>query len=173
MYELNDSNIDTTIPDILVGGPFVDDLFGINDLIPMPEHPDILSISRQLEELTIENNTQSLQLKIERMKRRQLRSSLRSIEQVLLRPCADAASIKQELGAIQENQNAINFQFDSDITTLRTMMFRCFTRMHQMMNRMISHMALHPDDNYELTRMTQEIAQTFQQFHSYYTVSYV
>ena len=77
----------------------------------MPEHPDIIAISRQLENLTIENNTQSLQIKIERMKRRQLRSSLRSIEQALLRPCPDVASLKHELIATQEHQNTINYQF--------------------------------------------------------------
>jgi len=94
MNDLNDSITNEVIPDLLAGGPFADDLFRIDDLIPMPEHPDIIAISRQLESLTIENNTQALQIKIEKMKRRQLRSSLRSMEQVLLRPCSDAASLK-------------------------------------------------------------------------------
>ena len=60
------------------------------------------------------------------MKRRQLRSSLRSIEQALLRPCPDAASHKQELIATQEHQNAINYQFEGDVTSMRAMMFISF-----------------------------------------------
>jgi len=173
MNNLSDSITSEIIPDMLAGGPFSDDLFRIDDLIPMPEHPDIVAISRQLESLTIENNTQALQIKIERMKRRQLRSSLRSMEQVLIRPCSDAASLKQELIATQENQNAINYQFEGDMTTLRALMFRCLTRMHQMMSRFLPHIALPPDDDFELAQMSQEIAQTFHQFHSYYTASYV
>ena len=173
MSELNEVPVDTLLNDLLAGGPFPEETFRIDDFPPMPEHPDIITISRQLESLSIENNTQSLQLKIERMKRRQLRSSLRSMEQMLSHPCPDATSLKQELIATQEHQNAINFQFEGDVTSLRAMMFRCLTRMHQMMNRMMSHMVLHPDDNYELTHMSQEIAQTFQHFQSYYTVSYV
>ena len=173
MNDLSDLPMNATLPDMLAGGPFSDDLFRIDDLIPMPEHPDIIAISRQLESLTIENNTQSLQIKIERMKRRQLRSSLRSMEQVLLRPCPEAASLKQELISTQENQNAINYQFEGDMTSLRALMFRCLTRMHQMMTRLLPHIMLPPDDDFELVQMSQEIAQTFHQFHSYYTTSYV
>ena len=173
MTDLNDLSINATLPDMLAGGPFSDELFRIDDLLPMPEHPDIIAISRQLENLTIENNTQSLQIKIERMKRRQLRSSLRSMEQVLLRPCPDATSFKQELIATQKNQNAINYQFEGDVTSSRALTFRCLTRMHQMMSRLLPHIMLPPDDNFELAQMLQEIAQTFHQFHSYYTASYV
>ena len=139
----------------------------------MPEYPDVNNITRQLEGLTIETNTQSLQLKIERMKRRQLRSSLRSMEQVLLQPCPDATSLKRELIVIQEQQNTINYQFDADLTSIKALTFRCITRMHQMMARFLPHIRLPPDDDFELHHMLREIEQTFQQFHSYFTVSYV
>jgi len=173
MNDLNDLPLNSTMPDLLAGGPFADELFRVDDLLAMPEHPDVNAISRQLENLTIENNTQSLQIKIERMKRRQLRSSLRSMEQVSLRPCPDATSLKQELIASQEQQNAINYQFDADVTALRALTFRCLTRMHQMISRFLPHIMLSPDDDFELAQMSQEIAQTFHQFHSYYTASYV
>ena len=137
--EFIDLPVNTILPDVLSGGPFSDELFQIGDLLPIPEHPDIIAISRQLENLTIENNTQSLQIKIERMKRRQLRSSLRSIEQALLRPCPDVASLKHELIATQEHQNAINYQFEGDVTSIKAMTFRCFTRMHQMISRLLPH----------------------------------
>ena len=130
MNDLIDLPLNEVMPDLLAGGPFADESFRIDDLLAMPEHPDVNAISRQLESLTIENNTQSLQIKIERMKRRQLRSSLRSMEQVLLHPCSDATSLKQDLIASQEQQNAINYQFDADVTSLRALMFRCLTRMH-------------------------------------------
>jgi len=173
MNDLFELPLNEIIPDPLAGGPLADEPFRLDDLLVMPDHPDVSTISRQLEDLTIDNNTQSLQLKIERMKRRQLRSSLRSVEQVLLRPCADATSLKHDLIASQEQQNAINYQFDADVTSLRTLMFRCFTRMHQMMAKFLPHIRLPPDDDFELQQMLQEITQTFQQFHSYYSASYV
>ena len=161
------------LPDLTIGDPIIEDVFRIDDFLPTPDHPDIIAISRQLESLTIEGNTQSLQLKIERMKRRQLRSSLRSIEQAVQRPCMDAASLRQELITSQESQNTGNFQFEGDMIAMRALTFRCLTRMYQMMTRFMPHLMLTPDDDFELTQLMQEIAQTFQQFHSYYTTSYV
>jgi len=139
----------------------------------MPEHPDIITINRQLENLVIENDTQALQIKIERMKQQRLRSSLRSIEQILLRPCPDAASLKQQLIATQEHQNMINYQFEGDITSMKAMTFRCLTRIHQFISRLLPHVLLPPEDGYELAQMLHEISQTFHQFHTYYSTSYV
>ena len=173
MNELHELPADTTMSDMLAGGPFTEDLFRLDELLPIPECPDIIALSRQLDSLAIETNTQSLQLKIERMKRRQLRSSLRSIEQISLRPCPDAASLRQEFSAFQDHQNAINFQFEGDITALRALTFRCLTRMHQTITRFLPHIRLPADDNFELAQMLQEITQTFSHFHSYYTASYV
>jgi len=166
-------NENIMLPDLTIGDPIIEDVFRIDDFLPTPDHPDIIAISRQLESLTIEGNTQSLQLKIERMKRRQLRSSLRSIEQAVQRPCMDAASLRQELITSQESQNTVNFQFEGDMIAMRALTFRCLTRMYQMMTRFMPHLMLTPDDDFELTQLMQEIAQTFQQFHSYYTTSYV
>jgi len=173
MDKFNEINENMMLPDLTMGDPFIEDVFRIDDLLPTPDHPDLIAISRQLESLTIEGNTQSLQLKIERMKRRQLRSSLRSVEQAVQRPCMDAASLRQEWIASQENQNTINYQFEGDMIAMRALTFRCLTRMYQMMSRLMSHLMLTPDDDFELTQLMQEIAQTFQQFHSYYTTSYV
>ena len=173
MDNFNEMNENMTLPDLTAGNPLFEDVFRLDDLLPIPDNPDLITISRQLESLTIEGNTQSLQLKIERMKRRQLRSSLRSVEQAVQRPCVDAESLKRELIATQENQNAINYQFEGDMTAIRALTFRCLTRMYQVMTRLMSHVMLTPDDDFELTQMMQEIAQTFQQFHSYYITSYV
>ena len=173
MNNFDEANIDMMLPDLMISDPVIDEVFKLDEFLPVPDHPDLIALSRQLDNLTIEGNTQSLQLKIERMKRRQLRSSLRSLEQTVQRPCVEAQSLKQELIAIQENQNAINYQFEGDMTAIRALTFRCLTRMYQMMNRFLSHIVLTPDDDFELSQMMQEIAQTFQQFHNYYITSYV
>jgi len=173
MDDLNNLNGNTMLPELSAEGSFIDDLFNFDDVIPMPVQPDLTAINKQLENLTIDGNTQFLQLKIERMKRRQLRSSLRTIEQTVQRPCTDAASLRQELIATQEHQNSINFQLEGDITAMRALTFRCLTRMYQVMTRFLSQVTLMPDDDFELSQMMQEIAQTFQQLHSYYITSYV
>jgi len=173
MDDLNNLSENIMLPDLSAESSFNDDLFKFDNIIPMPIQPDLTAINKQLENLTIDGNTQFLQLKIERMKRRQLRSSLRTIEQAVQRPCMDAASLRQELIATQEQQNSINFQLEGDITAMRALTFRCLTRMHQVMTMLLSRVVFMPDDDFELSQMMQEIAQTFQQLHSYYITSYV
>ena len=159
--ELFDLSTNTAIPDLISEGPLPDDLLQLGDLLPMPEHSDIIAISRRLEDLTIENNTQALQIKLERMKRRRLRPSLRVLEQNLLRPCPEVASLRQELIATQENQNMINYQFEWDMTAMKLMSFRCLTRMYQFVSRLLPHQLLTPENNCEMTQMLHEISQTF------------
>ena len=173
MDNLNNITENATLPDLIAEGSFIDDLFNYDDMIPMPVQPDLSVVNKQLESLAIDGNTQSLQLKIERMKRRQLRSSLRTIEQAIQRPCIDAASLRQEMIATQDQQNSVNFQLEGDITALRALTFRCLTRMYQVMARIVSRTICTPEDDYEMAQMMQEIVQTFQQLHSYYIPSYV
>ena len=104
MNNFNAVNENMMLSDLTEGDSFIEDIFKIKDILPVSNHPDLITLSRQLENLTIEGNTQSLQIKIERMKRRQLRSSLRSLEQAVQRPCADTVSLKQELITTQETK---------------------------------------------------------------------
>ena len=173
MNDFPNMNENPLLTDITVEGSFMEDPFKLDDLNLMPLQPDLTVITKQLENLTIDGNTQFLQLKIERMKRRQLRSSLKTLEQTVQRPCTDAFSLRQELIAMQEHQNSINYQLEGDITALRALTFRCLTRMYQVMTRFLSQMVFMPDDDFEMTQLMSEIAQTFQQLHSYHIPSYI
>jgi len=173
MNGLNNLNEDALLPDLIAEGSLLDNLFNFDDITLPPVQPDLTAVNRQLESLTIDGNTHSLQLKIERMKRRQLRSSLRTVEQAVQRPCMDAASLRQELTMTQEQQNSINYQFEGDIVALRALTFRCLTRMYQVMAKLLSRTICTPDDDFEMSQMMLEIAQTFQQLHSYNMASYV
>jgi len=161
-------NENASLPDLLAEGSFMDNLFDYD----MPVQPDLSAVNKQLESLTVDGNTQSLQLKIERMKRRQLRSSLRNVEQAMQRPCGDAATLRHEMSMIQDQQNAVNFQLEGDITALRALSFRCLTRMYQVMVRLVSRSTCTPDEDLETAQLMQEIVLTFQQLHSYYIPSY-
>jgi len=166
-------NENASLPDLLAEGSFMDNLFDYGDMLPMPVQPDLSTVNKQIETLTVDGNTQSLQLKIERMKRRQLRSSLKNLEQAVQRPCGDATTLRQELSVIQDQQNAVNFQLEGDITALRALTFRCLTRMYQVMARLVSRSTCTPEEDLETAQLMQEIVHTFQHLHSYYVPSYV
>ena len=70
---------DPTLPDLLPEEPMFNELLQMEDLtMPVP-HPDVVELSRKLDNLTIESNTQSLRLEIEKTKRQRLSARLNVI----------------------------------------------------------------------------------------------
>ena len=136
-------------------------------------HPDIAALNFKLDSLSLECNTQALQIEVERVKCQKLPSSVRSIRQKMSLPCPDAMSPKGELQTVQGNQNTINFQIDGEVSRLNTMAFRCFSRIHQILSVILSYVMMPPDEHYERIQMLNELIRTIHQFQVYQPASYV
>ena len=81
---------DPTLPDLLLPGePLYDEVFQINDLLKPTFHPDIAELSRKIESLTIEVNTQGLRLEIEKTKRQRLQATVRQLRRDMTLPSSD------------------------------------------------------------------------------------
>ena len=130
--------MDMPLPDLLSEDPLLDNMFFLEAPPLSVTHPDIAALNFKLDNLSLECNTQALQLEVEQVKRQKLRTSLRSIRQKITLPCPDATSLKGEQQAVQGNQNTINFQLDGEVSRLNTMAFRCFARAHQILTVLLS-----------------------------------
>ena len=64
---------DPTLPDLVPEEPIYDEIFKIDDLLMPVPHPDIAELSRKLDLLTVETNTQGLRIEIEKVKRQHYR----------------------------------------------------------------------------------------------------
>ena len=118
-------------PVLIPEDPPIDNQFPVETPLITSLHSDISAINTRLENLTIESNTQSLRIEVERVKRQKLHLSLRQVKQNMLLPCPDIASLKYNVEAMQGNQNAINYQLEGEITNMNVMTFRRLSRMHQ------------------------------------------
>ena len=88
---------DPILPDLLPEEPLFNELLQMNDLtMPVP-HPDIIELSRKLDNLTIESNTQGLRLAVERAKRQRLQTSVHQIKNDLDRPCPELIALRNEV----------------------------------------------------------------------------
>ena len=82
-----DTTIDTLLPDFIANGPFFDETL-FSEIPPAPvTSSDMLAFNSKMDNLIIASNTQALQIEVELVKRRKLRSSVRLIKQNLLSPC--------------------------------------------------------------------------------------
>jgi len=99
MFQNNLINLtgDPTLPDLLPEDPMLNDLFQIDDLPTPVIHPDITELSRRLDHLSLETNTQGLRIAVERAKRQRLQATIRQVKQDLSLPCPDITILKKRI----------------------------------------------------------------------------
>jgi len=83
-HSINLSN-DPVLPDLLPEEPLFHELLQINDLTMPVFHPDIAELTRRLDNLTVEYNTQGLRLAVEKAKRQRLQTMVHQIKSDLTR----------------------------------------------------------------------------------------
>jgi len=164
---------DLLCPDIFIEDPMLTDLFPIGVAPPLQSIPEFNSITDRLESLEIAMNTQSLRIEIERTKRQKLRASLRQIKADLAYPSPEIHSLQQALEFNYAQQNTTNFQLGGEIDRTHTLAFRCFARVHQLLERMFSYHDVFPTEYNEISRMLYELSGTLHQFGVDHQVSYV
>ena len=166
-------NMDLAIPNLVPAEVMFDDLPQINDPEITSLKNEIADINARLEKITIDSNTQSLRVDVERVKRRKLQTSLKQVRNKMSNPCPDIAVLKQQMNEQQHYQNTINFQFYGELTCMSSIIFRCFARTHEMIAYILPYVMLPPDNHNELSQMLTELTQTIRQFHTYNEATYV
>ena len=156
---------DLLYPDLLIEDPILTNLFPIEVAQPPPPIPELKLIT----DLEIAMNTQSLRIEIERTKRQKLRVSLRQIKSDLVYPSPGINSMQQAFEFNYAQQNTSNFQLGGEIDRTHTLSFRCFARIHQLLDRMFSYHDISPTEYTEL----YELNGILHKFGVNHQVSYV
>ena len=83
------------------GFPILPETLSLNppDLLSPPN--DIAALTSQIEKLSIDINTQSLRVEIERAKQQRLSSSLKRIKRDLVSPSQESTQLRYELDALK------------------------------------------------------------------------
>jgi len=165
---------DATLPDLLLAEePLYSEAFKIDDLVMPPPHPQIAELSRKIESLTIEVNTQGLQLEIERTKRQRLQSTVRQLKRDIVAPCPDLLAIQNDLVKFKGQQEATNYMLDGENARTNTLAFRSISRICQLLTAMMPSASVSPDAVPEVNILLHELLLTVQQFGVHYAASYV
>jgi len=166
-------DMDLAVPNLLPIEDLINDIPYIKDPEIASLQQEIANINARLERITLDSNTQSLRVEVERVKRRRLQTSLKQVRNQLLHPCPEVATMKQEMSEWQQCQDAVNYQFDGELTRLSALMFRSLARMHEIIAYLLPHVMMPPANGHEINQMLDQITRTIRQFHTYYEVTYV
>ena len=165
--------MDPVIPDLLPEGSFQDDLLDTNIPVPVIPNADIVTLNQRFDQLSLDTNTQSLRIEIEKVKRQKLSATIRRLRQDLLSPHPEIARLRQDVDTMRNEQNSINYYLEAEIASNGAMTFRGLSRIHQILALMLPQTTLPVNHGPELNQLIQELGRTLQQFHVKYTVSYV
>jgi len=163
---------DPLLPDLVPEGPIYDELLDTNDIDMFMPNPDLMDLTRKLEALTIDANTHSLRVEIERTKRQRLRTMMKRLKHDLTAACAEIVIMKEEISQLREQQNAVNFQLNNDNIKTNTLAFRSLSRIAQILALDLSHSPSVENRN-EAEILIQELYSTIRHFGICYTTPYL
>ena len=124
-------------PDLIPDELMFDDLLNLNNTMVPAIPQDIAEWGRKLDLLTVECNTLSLRLEIEKTKRQRLQSTVRQLKRETLPPCPDMLTVKQDLDKFREQQNTTNYMLDGENARTNTLAFRSISRICQLVTIMM------------------------------------
>jgi len=163
---------DPFLPDLVPEGPAYDTILNLDDLTMPVSHPELADLTHKFETLNIDSNTHGLRIEIERTKRQRLHVTVKRLRHELQAACTDITIMREEIGQLREQQNAVNYQLNNENIRTNTLAFRCLSRIGQILT--LGPLNAQPADNYhELEILLQELHTTVRQFGVHYASSYV
>jgi len=166
-------NNDPMLPDLVPEGSNYNELFQIDDLIIPTPHNEIDNLTRKLELLMIDTNSNGLRMEVERAKRRRLQTIVKRTERDLSLANSEIVILRNEIAQLRDQQNSINYQLDGDHARTSTLAFRCLSRVSQLLSSMVLRNAPTYEPNSETEVLLHELDLTIRQFGVFYQTSYI
>jgi len=128
-----------------------------------PTANDYHLLSSQMDQISIDLNTQQLLNKLEKCKRQRLSTTIRNIER-------EIATISSTINQTQANIVKLNQQIESlliarngDLVQLTTVTYRCFSRMHNVLITIIPYIIMPTRTREDLAQLAHELLRTIYQ----------
>ena len=119
-----------------------DELFLLTNENVFPLNSDITFLNLQLESLNLDICTQSLCIEVEKIKRQKLNVKFKHVKLDLISQRRVIDHLRSEMKLIRESHSTMRILYERKLMYLRTVSYRCLTRIHQILISVIPHMFL-------------------------------
>ena len=134
--------------------------------IPFLEPPsanDFHVLSSEMDQISVDVNTQHLRRKLEKSKRQRLSLTIKNIER-------EIAALSNIITQTQTNITKLNLKIESlllmrngDLAQLTTITYRCLSRMHNIIIATLPHIAMPTRSHEDLVQLAHELLRTIYQ----------
>ena len=138
-----------------------DDL--LNESFPIFPEPlptpveDIVQLSQRLDQLSIEVNTMTIKLELEKIKRRRLRKSLKQSNDEILALKNELIRRNQDNIALNEQLALMSQTVFSEIACLTQRTYICLGRIHHMLISAVPRIPMTEADHWDLSQQAMEL----------------
>jgi len=158
MKDINDSTNEAcpTLPDMT-------DAIYVETLELFPTHHDIRKISDQIDKLTIDLDTQHLQVEIEKVKRQKMRLMMRQLRNKMIPVDPIVDQLRQEVVLLARKVESITEAYNNEIARVSTVTYLCFSRLHQILTTIVPYLSMPPSDHIETSQLIYELLRIINQ----------
>jgi len=121
-----------------------------------------MNLSKQIDQLTVEVNTQNLTIEIERMKRRKLRRSFRLLKSEVFSLRQTTIQIQTDNNVLKEQISILSTTLFSEIACLTTRVHCCLGRIHQVLIAVVLYIGMPEREHREITQLLYELLRAIQ-----------
>ena len=114
-----------------------------------PTYHDIIKLSNQIDNLTIDLNTQNIWVEIERAKRQKMKILMRQIRNETIHSNPMVNQLRQKIATLIQKIASVSGTYNSELARLSTITYRRFSRLHQILITIIPHLSMSPSDHIE------------------------
>jgi len=127
-----------------------------------PSNDDIMNLSKRLDHLTIDINTQNLTIELEKMKRRKLRQSVRQLKSEILSLKQTTTQLRADNDLLREQVSTLSSTLFSEIACLTTRVHCCLGRIHQTLIAVVPYVNMPEGEHREVAQVLYEILRVMQ-----------
>ena len=128
-----------------------------------PTHHDMRKISDQIDKLTIDLNTQHLQVEIEKVKRQKMRVMMRQLRNKRTPADPIVDQLRQEVVLLARKVESITETYNSELARVSTVTYLGFSRLHQILITTVPYLSMPPSTHVEASQLIYELLQIINQ----------
>ena len=127
-----------------------------------PSNDDIMNLSKRLDHLTIDMNTQNLTIELEKMKRCRLRRSYKQLKSEILSLRQTTTQLQADNDLLREQISTLSSTLFGEIACLTTRVHCCLGRIHQTLIAVVPHIGMPEGEHREIAQVLHEILRAVQ-----------
>ena len=118
-----------------------------------PTFGDIAALDDKISKLTVDVNTQALQVEIEWIKCQKLRMTLKHVKRELAPSDHLLSQFRQELNILKEQLGTIRNLYESETARVGTTTYGCFARLHQVMIAIVRYIPMPVTEHNDISHL--------------------